>query len=70
MAALAASRWTNWYLCSCCVPMSDVLDEAPIDRLDSEPPLPCRGVCLAMIWWCGIGVEDEHEMKWEVLWNM
>jgi len=70
VAALAASRWTNWSLCSCWVSMSDTMDEAPIDRLDSDPLFPGWVFCVAMIWWCGRGEEDDHEKKWEVLRNL
>jgi len=40
VAASAASRWTNWYLRSCCVPISDVFDEAPANwpHFDSLGP--------------------------------
>jgi hypothetical protein len=34
--ALAASRWTNWCLRSCCVPIIDVLDEVSANRLDLD----------------------------------
>jgi hypothetical protein len=37
LAALAASWWTDWCLSSCCVPMSDVLDEEPANQLDLDP---------------------------------
>ena len=70
VTALAASQWTNWWLHSCCVPMTDGLDEAAFDRLDSDPLLPGGGVCLSQIWWCGIGEEDDNEKMWEVLRNM
>jgi len=50
--------------------MSDVLDEAPFDRLNSDPLLPGCGVCVCLIWLCGIGEEDDKEKKWEVLRNI
>jgi len=70
VTALAVSRWTNRCVHSSCVPMSDVLGEVPIDRLNSDPLLPGWGICVAMIWWCGIGEEDDNEKKWEVLMNI
>jgi len=67
VAALTASRWTNWCLCSCCVPMIAVFDVAPANRLDIDPLSPCWGGCVSMICWCGIGEEDDNEKKWEAL---
>jgi len=69
VAALAASRWTNCCLCSCVVPMSGVLDEAPIDRLDSDPLLPGWVVSTAKIRWCGIG-EENHNEKSGMCWGI
>ena len=67
VAALAASRWTNWCLRSCCVPRSNVCDKAPANRLDLYPLAPGWGGCVSMICWCAIGEEDDNEKKWEVL---
>jgi hypothetical protein len=58
---LAASRWTNWCLCSCVVLIRGVLDAAPIDRVDSDPLLPGWVVCAAQIGQCGIGEENDNE---------
>ena len=69
VAASAASRWTNWCVCCCCVPLSAALDAAPVDRLISHPLSPCWGVSVALICYCGIEQEDDNEMKWEVLRN-
>jgi hypothetical protein len=66
VAALAASRWIDKCLHSCCVPISDVFDEEPANRLDSHPLRPGSGGCLFMICWCGIGEEDDNEKMWEV----
>jgi len=58
VAALAASRWINWFLRSCCVPMIDVLDEAPANSLDLDSLWPGWGGCVSVIcWW---GIEEEH----------
>jgi len=70
VAALAVSQWTNWSLQSWYLPMSDIYDKVPIDQLDSDPLLTGWGVCVAMIWWCGIGEEDDNKKKWEVLRNI
>ena len=67
VAALAASRWTNCCLCSCCVPISDKFVKAPANRLDSDPLGPGWGHGVSMICWCGIAEEDEYKKKWEVL---
>jgi len=67
VAALVASRWTNWCLRFCCVPMSDALDVAHANRLDLDPLSPGWGGCVSMICWCGIWEEDDNEKKWEVL---
>ena len=37
VASFVASQWTNWCLCSCCVLISDVVEEAPANRLDLDP---------------------------------
>jgi len=67
---MAASQCTNSYLRSCCVSMSDKLNETSVGRLDSDPVSPGWGVCVSMIWWCGIEEEDDNEMKYEVLRNI
>jgi len=67
VAALAASRWTNWCLSSCCVPMIDVLDAAPVNWLGSDPLSPGWGGCMSMICWCGIGEEGDSGKTCEVL---
>jgi len=67
VAALAALWWTNLYLHPCCVPMSDLLDETPVSRLDSDPDSPGWGLFVCIIWWCGIEEEDDNDKKWEVL---
>jgi len=67
VAALAALRSTNWYLHFCCMPVCDISVETPVIWLDSDPVYPCRGVCVSMIWWCGIEEEDDNSKKWEVL---
>ena len=66
-AALAASHWTNWCLRSCCVPISDVFDEASANRLDMDLLWPAWDGCVLMICWCGIGEEDDNNKKWEAL---
>jgi hypothetical protein len=45
----------------------DVLDEMPIVLLNSDPISPGLCVCVFMIWWGGIGEDDDNEKKWEVL---
>jgi len=65
--ALAALRWTNWCLRSCCVPISNIFDEAPANQLDLDPLGPGWSGCVSMICWCGIDEEDDNEKKWEVL---
>jgi len=71
VAVLDASWWTDWCLCCCCVPANDTFDEAPIDRLGSDPLLPCSGVSVFMIYCCGNEEEeDDNEKKGEVLTNM
>ena len=67
LAALAASRWTNWCRCCCYVPVSDAFDEVPIDQLNSDQLSLCWGICAAMICQCGMGEEDDSEKKWVVL---
>ena len=51
------------------MPGSDVLNKAPVDLLASDPSPPGCGGCVSMIWLCGIGEEDDHKKKWEVLTN-
>jgi len=67
VAASAASQWTSWCLHCCCVPISAVFDVLPANRLDFDPLAACWGDYVSMICWCGIGEEDDNEMKWEVL---
>jgi len=67
MAALAASRWTNWCLRSCCLPISDVFVEVPANRLDLDPLGPGGGSYVSMICWCGVAEEADNENTWEVL---
>jgi len=67
VAASAASRWTNWCLHCCCVPISDVFNVAPANRLDFDPLAAGWGGCVSIICWCGIGEKDDKEEKWEVL---
>jgi len=50
--------------------MSDMLDEAAVNQLDSDQLLPCQGVYAAMLLWCGIGDEDDNKKKLEVLSNI
>jgi len=70
VASLAESRCTNWCLHSCCVPMRDVFNESPANRLDFDPLVPGCGGCVSIICCCGIGEEDDNEKKWEVLRNI
>jgi len=67
VAALAALRWTNWCLHSCCVKISDVFDVAPTNQLDFDLLSPGWGGCVSMMCWCGIREGDDNEKKWEVL---
>jgi len=70
VAASAASRLT----CSCLrcgsVPISDVFDVSPANRLDFDFLAAACDGCGSMICWCGIGEEDDNEKKWEVLWTI
>ena len=68
--ALAASRWTNLGLCSCCVQRMSVFDVAPANRPVFDLLSPCRGGYVSMMCWCGIGEEDHNERKWEALRNI
>jgi len=63
LAALAALRCTNWCLHCCCVLISNVCDEAPAHRLDLDLLGRGCGGSESMICWCGIGEEDDNEMK-------
>jgi len=67
LAALAVLRWTDSCLRSCCVPISNVFDVAPVNCLDSDLLSPGWGGCVTLIWWSGIGEEDDNKKKWEVL---
>ena len=67
VAVLTASQWTNRCLHSCCVHISDALDEEPANRLDLDPLYPGWGGCVSIICWSWIGEEDDNDMKWEVL---
>jgi len=67
VAALAASRRTHWCLRSCCVPISDIFDEAPANPLDLDPLGPGWGGFVSVICWCGIREGDDNEKTWEVL---
>jgi hypothetical protein len=67
VAALAASQWTNKYLHSCCVPITDVLDAAPAIRRDFDPRSPGWSGWVSMICWWQIGENDDDENMWEVL---
>jgi hypothetical protein len=66
-AALAASRWTNLCLRSCCVPRMSICDIGPANRLVFDPHSPGGGCCVSMMCWCGIGEEDDNERKCEAL---
>jgi len=67
VAALAASRWTTLGLRSCCVPRISGFDVAPANLPVFDPLSPGGGGCVSMMCWCGIGEEDDNEMKWEAL---
>jgi hypothetical protein len=67
VAASVASRWTTWCLRSCCVPISDIFDEASANWPDLDPLGPSRGGCVSIICWCGIGEEDDNEKRREAL---
>jgi hypothetical protein len=69
VAAIAASRWTNWCLSCSCVSARGALDEAPIVRLDSDWITPGWGVCRTMTCCYGKGEEDDNE-QWKVLRNI
>jgi len=67
VAASAPSRWTNWCRRSCCVPTSDIFDEASANWPAIDPLGPGWCGCVSMICWCGIGEEDDNEKMWEAL---
>jgi hypothetical protein len=69
VAAIAASRCTNWCLGCSCVSARGALDEAPIVWLDSDWITLVRGICGATTCYCGKGEEDNNE-KWKVLRNI
>jgi len=52
VAPLAASGWTNRCLDNCYVPANDALDEASVNRHDSELPSPGWGMCVG--WYGGV----------------
>jgi len=70
LTCFGSSQWTNCCLRSSWVPRSDILDEAPVDRLASDPSPPGWGGCVSMIYWCGIDEEDDNEKKWKALRNI
>jgi len=53
VAAFAVSQWPKWCLQFRWVIAGGILDEVPVVLLDSVPISPCRGVCRAMICYCG-----------------
>jgi len=67
VATLAASRWTNLCLRSCCVPRIAIFDLAPPNRPVCDLLSPAAGVCVSMMSWYGIGEEEDYERKWEAL---
>jgi len=69
VAAIAASRWTNWCLSCCCVPARGTSDQVAVVQLDSDCITPGGGVCGAMTCCCGKQEEDDNE-KWNVLRNI
>jgi len=70
VAALAMSRQTNWSLCCSCFSVGGVLDDWPLSLLGSDQLVPGWGVSVAVICWNGKDVEDNNEIKWEVLRKM
>jgi len=70
VAALAALRWTNLCLHSCCVLESDVLGVPPFPLPGSVPFSPGWADSVPGIRWCWIGEEDDNEKKWQVLRNI
>jgi len=67
VAALAASRWTNLCLRSCCVPRISICDVAPANLPVFEALAPGGGGWEWMMCGWGIGEEDDNERKWEAL---
>ena len=61
VAASAASRWTSWCLHCCCMPMSDVFDVSPANRLISIRLL-LAGV-VVFPWYVGVELERRMIMK-------
>jgi len=49
------------------MPISDVFNVSPANRLNFDPLTAGWGGCVSMIFLCGIGEEDDNEKKWEVL---
>jgi len=69
-AELGALQWNTWRLHWGCVPLSDAMDEEPVNRLDSDLLSHCWGISVAFSWWCALEEEDDNEKKWEVLKNI
>jgi len=67
VAALAALRWTNLCLRSCCVLGMSVFVVAPANRPVFDPLSPGGCGCVSMMCWWGIGEEDDNERNWEAL---
>jgi len=63
VAALSASRWTNFCLRSCCVRRMSVFELAPGNRPVFDPRSPDGGGCVSMMCWCGIEEEDDNKRK-------
>jgi len=67
VAALAASRWTNFCLRSCCLPRIAIFDVGPANLQVLDPLSPGGRGCLSTICSCAIAEEDNNERKWEAL---
>jgi len=67
VGTLAALRWTDMCLRSCCVRRSFVFDVAPANLLIFVQLSPGGGGCVSIMCWCGIREEDDNERKWEAL---
>jgi len=69
VAAIAASRWTNWFLRCCFVSARGALDDAPVIRLTLYSIT--LGCCVsgARTCCCGKGEKDNNK-KWKVLRNI
>jgi len=67
VAALAASRWSNFCLSSWCLSRTSVFVVAPANRPVFNPLSPGGGGYVSMMCWRGIGEEDDNERKWEAL---